>query len=76
MPRPHFTIKNRFQKRSELYEDILTEDILRDVCQRITGVLGGAQNDIYLIDKSREGNSKSSQARDRRSFESAIFKLQ
>lgn len=37
MPRPHFTIKNRFQKRSELYEDILTRDILRDVCQRITG---------------------------------------
>lgn len=37
MPRPHFTIKNRFQKRSELYEDILTADILRDVCQRLTG---------------------------------------
>jgi hypothetical protein len=37
MPRPHFTIKNRFQKRSELYEDILTTDILRDVCQRLTG---------------------------------------
>jgi len=37
MPRPHFTIKNRFQKRSELYEDILATDILRDVCQRLTG---------------------------------------
>lgn len=37
MPRPHFTIKNRFQKRSELYENILTADILRDVCQRVTG---------------------------------------
>ena len=37
MPRPHFTIKNRFQKRSELYEEILTADILRDVCYRITG---------------------------------------
>lgn len=37
MPRPHFTIKNRFQKRSELYEDILTADILRDVCHRLTG---------------------------------------
>jgi hypothetical protein len=37
MPRPHFTIKNRFQKRSELYEDILKTDILRDVCQRLTG---------------------------------------
>lgn len=37
MPRPHFTIKNKFQKRSDLYEDILTYDILRDVCHRITG---------------------------------------
>lgn len=37
IPKPHFTIKNRFQKRSELYEDILTTDILRDVCQRLTG---------------------------------------
>lgn len=37
MPRPHFTIKNRFQKRSELYEDILSADILRDVCHRLTG---------------------------------------
>ncbi len=34
---PHFTIKNKFQKRSELYRDILTNDILRDVCHRITG---------------------------------------
>ena len=37
MPRPHFTIKNRFQKRSELYEDILTVDILSDVCHKLTG---------------------------------------
>lgn len=37
MAKPHFIIKNKFQKRSELYEDILTPDILRDVCQRITG---------------------------------------
>lgn len=37
MPKPHFTIKNRFQKRSELYKDILTKNILSDVCQRITG---------------------------------------
>lgn len=34
---PHFTIKNRFQKKSELYEDILTSHILQDVCKRITG---------------------------------------
>lgn len=37
IPKPHFTIKNRFQKRSELYKDILTRNILRDVCQRLTG---------------------------------------
>lgn len=36
---PHFTIKNRFQKRSEPYSDILTREILRDVCQRVTGCL-------------------------------------
>ena len=37
MARPHFKIKNKFQRRSELYENILTADILSDVCQRITG---------------------------------------
>ena len=37
MSRPHFVIKNKFQRRSELYEDILTEEILRDVCKKITG---------------------------------------
>jgi len=37
MARPHFKIKNKFQRRSELYEDILTADILGDVCQKITG---------------------------------------
>jgi hypothetical protein len=34
---PRFTIKNKFQKRSGLYRDILTEEILTDICQRITG---------------------------------------
>lgn len=38
MPKPHFTIKNKFQKRSELYQDILTKNILCDVCQRLTGI--------------------------------------
>jgi len=33
----HFFIKNRFQKRSETYEDILTPDILEDVCVKATG---------------------------------------
>jgi hypothetical protein len=37
MPRAHFQIKNRFQKRSELYQDILTPTILEDVCLRVTG---------------------------------------
>lgn len=38
MTKPHFTIKNKFQKRSDLYEDILTNGILQDVCERITGL--------------------------------------
>jgi len=37
MQKPHFKIKNKFQKRSELYQDILTEDILCDICHRLTG---------------------------------------
>jgi hypothetical protein len=35
---PHFTIKNRFQKKQECYSDILTKDILEDVCLRVTGI--------------------------------------
>lgn len=35
--KPHFTIKNKFQKRKELYKNILTPEILRDVCKRVTG---------------------------------------
>lgn len=34
---PHFIIKNRFQKKPIHYSDILTNDILTDVCSRITG---------------------------------------
>jgi len=37
MQKPHFKIKNKFQKKSELYQDILTEDILCDICHRLTG---------------------------------------
>ena len=37
MAKPHFTIRNRFQKRAETYKDILTPDILTDVCRQITG---------------------------------------
>ena len=38
MSSPHFIIKNKFQRKQDVrYQDVLTEDILRDVCQRITG---------------------------------------
>ena len=35
---PHFIIKNRFQKRSEFYKNILTADILEDICEKLTGL--------------------------------------
>lgn len=35
--RPHFIIKNKFQRKDALYSNILNADILSDVCQRITG---------------------------------------
>jgi len=34
---PHFKIKNNFQKRKETYSDILTKDILVDICKKTTG---------------------------------------
>jgi len=34
--KPHFVIKNKFQKGGK-YSDILTPDILKDVCERVTG---------------------------------------
>ncbi|MGN0847025.1 MAG: HNH endonuclease [Kiritimatiellia bacterium] len=37
MNRPHFIIKNRFQKRDCTYQDLLQSAILRDVCFRLTG---------------------------------------
>lgn len=40
MVKPHFIIKNNMNKSSvrHIYmKDILTHDILRDVCTRITG---------------------------------------
>ena len=37
MKKPHFIIKNKFQKRRELYSDILTPRILKEVCERVTG---------------------------------------
>ena len=35
--KPHFKIHNRFQKRTWLYSELLTPDILADVCKRVTG---------------------------------------
>lgn len=34
---PHFLIKNKFQKNSTLYEEILTPEILSDICFKVTG---------------------------------------
>ena len=56
MAKPHFTIKNKFQKRSELYEDILTSNILRDVCRKITG------RTDYTVNFDDEGYNKGSLA--------------
>ena len=46
---PHFVIKNNFQKRSKHYSDILTEDILKDVCRKLTG------SDIYKVEFDNVG---------------------
>lgn len=32
-----FKIKNNFQRRKSKYQDLLGEDILRDICERLTG---------------------------------------
>lgn len=34
--KPHFIIKNNFQKRSYSYRDILKPEILQDVCRKVT----------------------------------------
>lgn len=49
---PHFTIKNNFQKRSEHYSDILTEEILSDICKKITGQ---AEFTVEFIDETNVG---------------------
>jgi len=35
--KPHFIVKNKFQKRQETYSQILTNDILLDICKKTTG---------------------------------------
>ena len=37
MKAPHFIIKNRFQKKDTLYQDLLTPEILSDICLKMTG---------------------------------------
>lgn len=49
---PHFTIKNNFQKRSEHYSDILTQEILTDICERITGQ---AKFTVDFLDETNVG---------------------
>src|SRR3989338_448060 len=36
MNKPHFTIKNNFQKGGILYQDLLTPEILSDICLKVT----------------------------------------
>ena len=36
MKAPHFIIKNRFQKQDILYQDLLTPEILSDICLKLT----------------------------------------
>jgi hypothetical protein len=50
--KPHFIIKNNFQKRDEKYSDILTQKILQDVCLRVTG------RTDYTIDFDNDGYNK------------------
>lgn len=37
MSKPLFIIKNRFQKRTTTYRELLSDDVLNDVCMRVTG---------------------------------------
>lgn len=37
MNAPHFHVKNRFQKRVVRYEELLTNEILSDICFKLTG---------------------------------------
>lgn len=48
--KPHFTIKNNYQKSTSSYSDFLTEEILKDICLRITGL------DSFTVDFVDEVN--------------------
>ena len=49
MAKPHLIIKNKFQKRRYLYSDILTKDILLDICKKATG------NSDYSVEFDNNG---------------------
>lgn len=51
----HFKINNNFQKRKEHYSDILTDKILLDVCQKITGQKEYTVDYIDKVNKGRLG---------------------
>lgn len=48
--KPHFTIKNNYQKSTSFYSDFLTEEVLKDICLRITGL------DSFTVDFVDEVN--------------------
>lgn len=55
MATPHFAIKNRFQqfiRTGQLYNNLLSNDILRDICLRITGLTDFT---VSYIDETNEG---------------------
>ena len=37
MTKPHFVIKNKFQKKDTSYRDLLTPEILSDISLKVTG---------------------------------------
>ena len=47
---PHFTIKNNYQKSTAHYSDFLTNEVLKDICLRITGI------DTFTVDFIDEVN--------------------
>ncbi|EAH1103119.1 HNH endonuclease, partial [Listeria monocytogenes] len=46
---PHIVIKNNSQKGGYFFEDILTEEILTDVCRKVTGT------SEYTVEFDNEG---------------------
>jgi hypothetical protein len=47
---PHFIINNNYQKSTSHYSDFLTNEILKDICLRITGI------DTFTVDFINEVN--------------------